>query len=112
MKKVLKGIKLYESYTDEEKSEFAEYFKPEEEPKKDEPKKVEVPVKETVKEEVKVEEKKYVSMEDFATVVKELNEFKEKLPKLKEFGAKAKQGEGKDDNSFDSLFANLTQGQT
>ena len=108
MKKVLKGIKLYESYTDEEKSEFAEYFKPEEEPKKDEPKKVEVPVKE----EVKVEEKKYVSMEDFATVVKELNEFKEKLPKLKEFGAKAKQGEGKDDNSFDSLFANLTQGQT
>lgn len=123
MKKVTKTIKLLSQLSEEEKAEVAEFFKQEEEPKKEEetkvePKKEEVVVKEEEpkKEVVKEEKEKYdfESMfkklqEDFSVVVKEVKDLKEQ--KASQVGIKAKPKTPSEENSFDSIFNKLTSGQ-
>jgi hypothetical protein len=126
MKKVTKAIKLVNGFSDEEKQEFAEFFKTDEPEKKEETKveeKVEVKEEEKVetkeepkKEEVKEEEKK-VDFEElfnklqtqFTEVVKEVKILKEQ--KVEQVGVKAKPKGAKDGNAFEDIFAKLTQGQ-
>lgn len=117
MKKVTKAIKLVSGLTDEEKQEFAEFFKQEEEEVE-----TKVEEKEEVKKEVKKEEPKKEEKVDFESkfnelleittgLAKEVKDLKEKQPKLDSFGAKQKQGEGKETNDFNDLFNKLTQTQ-
>lgn len=118
MNKLTKAIKLVNGLTDEEKVEFAEFFKQEEDAKQ-EKQEIKTEVKEE-KEEVKEEPKKETI--DFETrfnqllevtqgLVNDVKDIKEKQPKMQSFGAKQKQGEGKEQNDFNTLFANLTRGQ-
>ena len=119
MKKVTKALKLVNSLSEEERQEFAEFFKPEEaeEAKDPEQKEPAKEVKKEVKEEVSKEdttqkdERFEKLLEGFETLAQEIKSIKEKQPKLKDFGAKQKQGEGKEVNDFDTLFGNLTSGE-
>ena len=122
MKKVTKAIKLVSGLTDEEKQEFAEFFKQEEEePKTEEPKVEEKPKteepkqepdkKEEPKQEQNFEEKFNKLLEGFNTLATEVKTIKEDQKKGKTFGAKGKQGEGKETKDFDSIMAELTSTQ-
>jgi hypothetical protein len=122
MKKVTKTIKLFNSLSEEERSEFLDFFKEdvEEETKKEEPKeeKKEEPKKEEPEKKVEKEvEKKGTDFEalfkqfttqyqeEIGALVKEVKTLKEQ--KAETIGIKAKPKEPKDENSFDSVFARL-----
>ncbi|NOQ50316.1 MAG: hypothetical protein GQ557_01455 [Mycoplasmataceae bacterium] len=116
MKNVTKTLKMINKFTDEEKQEFAEYFEQEEVKEETDKKEVEVEVKEEVKEtkENKKEEpdKRFEELlKNFETLANQVKTITEADTKRKDFGAKQKQGDGKDDNSFDTMMAKLTQGQ-
>ena len=112
MKKVTKAIKLANALNDEEKAEFLEFFKKEED-------KGEVEV--TKKQEEKKEEKKEVKQEEvkkevskdsefmakFNKMVTEFGELKEKFSKSKAFGEKAKPADKGTGTDFDTAFGNL-----
>jgi hypothetical protein len=115
MKKVTKAIKLVSGLTDEEKEEFAEFFKQEEEVKeevkKEEPEKPKQKVEPT-KEEPKKEEfdfngflKQY--QEDMKVLVEEVKTLK--TQNVEKIGIKAKPKESKGENSFEDIFAKLTK---
>jgi hypothetical protein len=119
MKKVTKAIKLVSGLTDEEKEEFAEFFKQEvedeeevkEEVKKEEPEKPKQKV-EPMKEEPKKEEfdfngflKQY--QEDMKVLVEEVKTLK--TQNVEKIGIKAKPKESKGENSFEDIFAKLTK---
>ena len=124
MKKVDKTIKLFASMNDEEKKAFIDFFKEEEveeEPKKEvkseekqeEPKKEEVEEKpKEEKKENKVDLQAFMDKltEDFKVVVEEVKTLKEQ--KTAQVGVKAKPKDTKGENSFDSVFAKLTQNQS
>jgi len=111
MNKITKAIKLVSGLTEEEKQEFAEFFKQEEveepETKKEEPK-VEVAKVET-KQEPKVEEKSQIDilLEQMGVLAQEVKTLKEVQTKTTSFGAKPKQGDGKSSTDFDDIFKNL-----
>lgn len=114
MKKVTKAIKLVSGLTDEEKQEFAEFFKQEEEETQEQETKEEETQEEEQEEET-TEEKTVEVHPDVLKMFESLNEKIENLtktvPKTKSFGAKKKQGEGKETKGFDDIFASLTSGQ-
>jgi calreticulin len=101
MSKLSKAIKLTQGLTDEEKVEFADFFKVEEEEKKEETKQEEK--KEEQKDESKEEETNIEKL--FKEMKGEITTLKEKVEKMKPFGAKQKQQTSKDANEFDDLFA-------
>lgn len=116
MKKVTKAIKIVSGLSDEEKQEFAEYFKKDDDD-------VTEDSKEEVKEEVKekVEEKEEVDKKDkveepsqlevllkqMQSLTEEVKTLKEGQKKTKAFGTQPKQGEGKDSSDFEDLFQKL-----
>ena len=111
MSKLSKAIKLAQGLNDEEKVEFADFFKVDE-PKieKEEVKKVveekkeEVKVVEEVKEQTDIE-KLFNKMND------KIESLEKKLVKNTAFGAKQKQQGGKESTEFDDLFASLRSQQ-
>jgi len=117
MAKLTKAIKLVQGLTDEEKLEFADFFKDEqeEEVKKEVKEEVKVEVKEEKKLEPK-EEKKVVEKEDaylklFEKMNEQITALTEKVEKSTPFGAKQKQGTGKETGEFDDIFAKLRSQQ-
>ncbi|NOQ50474.1 MAG: hypothetical protein GQ557_02255 [Mycoplasmataceae bacterium] len=111
MSKLSKAIKLAQGLTDEERVEFADFFKVEEQEEKQEVKKE---VKEEIKKEVKQEEKQEEQSELkklFTAMNEKIESLETKLIKQTPFGKKQKQGSGKESTEFDDLFSELRSKQ-
>jgi len=107
MKTLTKALKYAQALNDEEKAEFLEFFKKDEEKGEEE-----VTKKQEEKEEDKVVdfEKLFNDLSGkLDTTIKEFGSFKEKVEKSKSFGEKAKTKGKNTSNEFDSIFNNLTK---
>jgi len=104
-----KAIKIVSRLTEEQKQEFAEFFKEEEVEETTTKVEVKEEVKVETKQEPKVEEKSQIDilLEQMGVLAQEVKTLKEVQTKTTSFGAKPKQGEGKSGSDFDDIFKNL-----